>query len=183
MKKVFLIALALMFALSSISFASVQLYQDSEEKGHINKLNCSNGLTCTKVGDQVNIVTNSSGSVGAITSGTISGAAINSSTVGATTRATGAFTTLAANGATTLTNTLAVSGTTALNGAVAIASGAASLSGFRVTAISSAARPASGATAGTIITMTNTSSSTDCGVVGGTSFVVCISDGTNWKAL
>jgi hypothetical protein len=102
MKKILVITLALMFALSGLSFASVQLYQDAAEKGHVNQLNCSTGLTCTKVGDRVNIVTNDTGAVAGITSGTIAGAAINSSTIGGTTPAAGAFTTLSSTGATTI---------------------------------------------------------------------------------
>jgi len=51
---------------------------------------------------------------------TISGGTINNTPIGATTRSTGAFTTLAANGAATLTSTLAVSGATTLSSTLAV---------------------------------------------------------------
>ncbi len=46
-------------------------------------------------------------------------------------------------------------------------------------------RPASGAKAGAMITIYNAQDANDCGAtsVTGTTFVVCVSDGTNWKAL
>lgn len=57
--------------------------------------------------------------VGTIGSGTwssaITASTINNSSIGATTRSTGAFTTLAANGATTLTSTLSVTGNVGIN--------------------------------------------------------------------
>jgi len=52
---------------------------------------------------------------------TISGGTVNNTPIGATTRSTGAFTTLAANGATTLTSTLAVSGSTTLSSTLGVA--------------------------------------------------------------
>lgn len=51
---------------------------------------------------------------------TISGGTVNNTPIGATTRSTGAFTTLAANGATTLTSTLAVSGATTLSSTLGV---------------------------------------------------------------
>ena len=70
MKKVFAITLALMLALSGNAFASIQLYQDGAEQGHVNQFNCSTGTTCTKVGDRVNVVT-AVGTAADIRSGTI----------------------------------------------------------------------------------------------------------------
>lgn len=72
MKKVFAITLALMFAISGIAFASVQLYQDGAEQGHINQFNCSTGMVCTKVGDRVNAVA-TVGTAADIRSGTVYG--------------------------------------------------------------------------------------------------------------
>jgi hypothetical protein len=51
---------------------------------------------------------------------TISGGTINNTPIGASTRSSGAFTTLAANGATTLTNTLSVSGATSLSSTLSV---------------------------------------------------------------
>jgi hypothetical protein len=53
-------------------------------------------------------------------SGTISGATINSSTIGATTPSTGAFTTLSASGTTALSGTTTLSGATTLSGVTTI---------------------------------------------------------------
>jgi hypothetical protein len=45
-------------------------------------------------------------------------------------------------------------------------------------------KPASGAKAGTVVTVSNANNYGDCGTAGGGStFVVCVSDGTNWKTL
>lgn len=45
-------------------------------------------------------------------------------------------------------------------------------------------RPASGAPAGAVVAINNANSAADCGAGGGGSvFVVCVSDGTNWKSL
>lgn len=51
---------------------------------------------------------------------TITGGSIDNTPIGATTRSTGAFTTLAANGATSLTSTLAVSGATTLSSTLGV---------------------------------------------------------------
>jgi hypothetical protein len=51
---------------------------------------------------------------------TINGGTINNTPIGATTRSTGAFTTLAANGAATFTSTLAVSGATTLSSTLGV---------------------------------------------------------------
>jgi hypothetical protein len=51
---------------------------------------------------------------------TISGGTVNNTPIGATTRSTGAFTTLAANGAATLTSTLAVSGAATLSSTLGV---------------------------------------------------------------
>ena len=53
-------------------------------------------------------------------SGTISGATINSSTIGATTPSTGAFTTLSASGTTAISGTTTLSGATTLSGVTTI---------------------------------------------------------------
>jgi hypothetical protein len=54
------------------------------------------------------------------TAGTISGATINNSTIGATTPSTGAFTTLSASGTTALSGTTTLSGATTLSGVTTI---------------------------------------------------------------
>jgi hypothetical protein len=72
MKKTMAIFLALMLALAGTAFASVQLYQDGAELGHVNQLNCSTGTTCTKVGDRVDVVT-AVGTAADIRSGSIYG--------------------------------------------------------------------------------------------------------------
>ena len=57
---------------------------------------------------------------GAGIAGNLHAAAINNTPIGATTRSTGAFTTLAANGAATFTSTLAVSGATTLSSTLGV---------------------------------------------------------------
>lgn len=56
---------------------------------------------------------------------------------------------------------------------------------FKITATASTARPASGATAGTIVAINDSNAASNCGAAGsgGSAFVVCYSDGTNWKIL
>lgn len=64
---------------------------------------------------------------------TITGGSIDGTPIGATTRSTGAFTTLAANGATSLTSTLAVSGNVTLSANITGAGAATSnLDGFNI---------------------------------------------------
>ena len=57
---------------------------------------------------------------------------------------------------------------------------------FKLNGTVSTSRPASGATAGSIVAITN-ANGTNCGSTAaggvGTTYVVCVSDGTNWIAL
>lgn len=54
-----------------------------------------------------------------------------------------------------------------------------------LTATASTARPASGATKGTIVAINDSNAVANCGAAGtgGTTFAICYSDGTNWKLL
>lgn len=188
MKKILVVFLALLLVCGS-AFASVGVQQSSTYIGQATDINCNTGITCNINGSIAEVMANGN----SISGGTATGVTINNSAIGGTTRAAGAFTTLAANGATTLTNTLTVSGTTTLNGAVTIASsGNVSVSSMNASGatvvvlpvVASTSRPASGATAGSIVMLSNSNDSApNCGTAGsgGTTFVVCVSDGTNWK--
>lgn len=55
---------------------------------------------------------------------------------------------------------------------------------FLLYAYTASNRPASGAPAGAIVSVKNANSQADCGITGGGAvYVVCSSDGTNWKSL
>lgn len=55
---------------------------------------------------------------------------------------------------------------------------------FQLYVYTASTKPASGAKSGTVVMVSNANANSDCGTTGGGStFAVCVSDGTNWKPL
>ena len=115
MKKI-LLFLALLAFLATPAFASVGLQYANAPIGTATDINIPTGQSYTFDGSTLTL--SLAGAAAAITSGTISGTAINSSTIGVTTPLAGKFTTLEATGSATMDTTLGVTGITTLTGAL-----------------------------------------------------------------
>ena len=154
MKKfMFLFALLL---IPSMAFASVGVQVASVNYDAATVINCSTGTVCEVHGGVLELQAAATGAAATITSGTINGA-----TIGASSPSTVKGTTVTAT--TSVVTPM-----------------------LKITATASTARPASGATAGTIVTINDANDTApNCGAAGsgGTTFVVCLSDGTNWKKI
>ena len=102
-------------------------------------------------------------------------------TNGTTPTCSGNTATVVSNGAGTFT---AITATSIVNTGVDKALQQYSTQYTRSPVYQASVRPASGAPAGATLYVSNATSGTDCGTAGGgTTFRVCVSDGTNWKTL
>jgi hypothetical protein len=108
MKKI-LLFLALLAFLATPAFASVGVRVGGTLIGTATDLYFPSGTTYTFDGSTFGTST-LTGAVAAITSGTIGGAAIDTSVIGGVTPAAGSFTTLSSSGAATLASTLSTAG-------------------------------------------------------------------------
>ena len=140
MKKI-LLFLALLAFLATPAFASVGVRVGGTSIGTATDLYFPAGTTYTWDGSTFGTST-LTGTVAAITSGTIGGASIDTSPIGANTPSTGAFSTLAASGATALSSTLAVTSGATLSSTLSVA-GATTLTGA-VTTVSTVTGPGAG---------------------------------------
>ena len=139
-KKLFLF-LALLAFLATPAFASVGVRVGGTLIGTATDLYFPAGTTYTFDGSTFGTST-LTGAVAAITSGTIGGASIDTSPVGANTPSTGAFTTLSASGAITGATTAAITGNTTVGGTLGV-TGATTLTGA-VTTVSTVVGPGGG---------------------------------------
>jgi len=173
--KKFLALLMGLFLVSSSAYATLDFRDSGTKVGPFHKVNFNSGCTVTANGGEavINCVT------AAITGGTIDGAVI-----GGVTPAAGTFTTLIATAGTIDGNI--IGGTTAVAGTFTTLTGTDIISThyLQLYVTTSAFRPASGATAGSMLALSNANGVNDCGNAGGGStFNVCVSDGTNWLDL
>ena len=83
---------------AAVAFGSVNIQVDGKLYGPAQDLNFPAGTTITKAGPVMGFDLASTGLVSTITSGTIAGATINTSTIGVTTPAAAGFTTVYASG-------------------------------------------------------------------------------------
>lgn len=133
----------------------------------------TNLCTASDVNFSTNTTVTCDGSTATVVSSgtqTITGGTINGTTIGATSPAAGGFTSV------TVTGTNPPIGTTQYSKI---------LPQYTILyAWTASAKPASGAPAGAVLAVSNANNQADCGATGGgTTFVVCVSDGTNWKSL
>jgi len=113
MRNKLFLSILLVLVLASSSFAAVGYQSSGTPVGAATDINISTGLAASSFDGSTLTI---SAATAAITGGVIAGTTINSSTIGATSPSTGAFTTLSTTGAATVGTTLGVSGNTTLSG-------------------------------------------------------------------
>lgn len=156
MKKLILILMCLIFA-SGPAFAGFGVQEDGVGEGEAGIVNCSTDIDCAVSDNKVSVTLES---------------ALDPATIGATTPGTGVFTQVQV----TTTSPTPPTGSQQYT----------RISGLYLGLYTSSAtqRPASGAPAGSVVAVTTANNLGDCGAAGGgTTYVVCSSDGTNWRTL